>query len=164
MKMCRFCTVLIMFLLAQGAAAGQWNTLSSGGLYNDAGRGQNNYRYTGAGLQYEFDHGGGNWVNFVTASQIIDANQDEAYLAGGGIAKRLALSSGKDQLRLDLGLVACAMQRNDYNEGDTIFAAVPTFSLGNRKVAVNVSYVSNPQYDLGKVWILQLKIAQNKLW
>jgi len=153
-----------MFLLAQGAAARQWNTLSSGSLYTNSLPAQSNSRYIGAGLQYEFDRDPGSWVNFITASQLIDANQDDAYMAGGGIAKRFLFNGGNIPLHVDMGFIACAMQRSDHNNGDTILAAIPTLSLGLRRFAVNISYVRNPQYDVGNVWVLQLKVAQKKLW
>ena len=162
MKACRICTVLILFLLAQGAAAGQWNTLSSGSLFRDADNQVNDG--LGSGLQYEFDRESGHWVKFVTATQFIDASQNQAYMAGGGVARRLPFTSGKHSLRMDIGVIACAMQRPDFDDQDTVLAAVPTFSVGSRNIAVNLSYVNNSQYHVGHVWVLQLKVAQKAFW
>jgi len=164
MKLSRLYAVLIMFLLAQGAAAGQWNSLSSGGLQSPNSLDQDFARYIGAGVQYEFDRTTGNWLNFFTASQFLDANQDDAYLAGGGMARRFILGKGKNQLHLDLGMIACAMQRRDFRDGDTFLAAVPTFSLGSKSVAMSLSYLPNPQDQESNILILQLKLAQEKFW
>jgi len=153
-----------MLLLAQDAAAGQWNSLSSGSLFTGLSAEHDHNRYVGAGLQYEFDPTLGRWVGFVAASQIIDANQDDAYFAGAGSVKRIWMGNGNHPIHLDIGFVACAMQRNDYQNGDTVLSAFPTFSLGLRKVALNMSYISNPQQNFGKVLILQLKLRQIQLW
>jgi len=153
-----------MFLLAQDAAAGQWSSLSSGSLFSNDISAQKAGRYIGTGVQYEFDQGSNRWVNFIIASQIIDASQSDAYLAGAGVAKRVWFGDGNHQLHLDLGIVTAAVQRSDYSDADTIFTAVPTFSLGTRKIAFYVSLLTNSRYNLDNVLIFQLKLAQQKFW
>lgn len=160
MIVCRAVFALLLMFGVEAAMAMQWNMLSAGSLSLDSSD-PFAARYIGSGLQLEIESGHDNWIHFYTASQFIDANQNQAYLAGGGMARRF-LTPGK--LRFDIGLLACAMQRKDYRDAVAIPALVPTVSMGSKRYALNFSYVNNVQYELGKVWFLQLKIAQDSFW
>lgn len=113
----------------------------------------------GAGFQYDMGSKSDEWVPFITGSGFIDSNRNASYYAGGGIMNRSYFTIGDSKLHTDIGVVAFLMTRKGFRDGEPFFGALPAFSVGSDKVAVNMTFI--PQVDPKAVPLLffQLKIS-----
>lgn len=115
----------------------------------------------GAGLQYDFGAKDDNWVPFATASGFIDSNKNPSYYAGGGLMRRYTTGHGDARVHYDLGIVAFVMIREGFKNDKPFLGALPAFSVGTDKIALNMTYI--PRVDPKSVPLVffQLKIRLN---
>jgi hypothetical protein len=112
----------------------------------------------GAGMQYDFEKSESNWVPFVTASRFADSNNNPSYYAGGGWLKRHEFSLAGASMHTDVGLVVFAMWRQEFHGGKPFVGALPAFSIGGERVAVNVTYIPKVDPKLVPILFFQLKL------
>lgn len=117
-----------------------------------------NERNWGGGLHYDFDPVKRHWVPFVTASGFRDSYKRPSYYAGGGMVRRYTIAPSLDDLRVDLGVVAFFMTREDYKDNDPFFGILPVLSLGTDKLALNVTYVPKVHPKMTALVFFQLKL------
>jgi hypothetical protein len=115
---------------------------------------ENNY---GLGLQYDFS-ANRNWIPLVNLASLKDSNDNTSRYIGAGIKRRFKLSSDSQKLNFDLGLLALAMKRPDYNDEKPFFGAVPFVSFSNDWGGVNATYVPAIDADTLAFWYLQFSI------
>lgn len=154
---------VLLFVNAAPASANQWSFLVNGKaihLEKPVGTKYNEENW-GAGVQYDFTSKDSKWIPFLTASGFKDSNKNPSYYAGGGVMYRYALGAEKNSLRLDTGLVAFAMVRKNYMNGNPFLGALPVVSFGNDRLALNVTYIPKVDPKLIPLIFLQLKIGIN---
>jgi hypothetical protein len=123
-----------------------------------------NERNWGGGFQYDYGTRTSRWVPFVTISGFIDSYQKQSYYAGGGMLRRFPISRKMDHLHFDAGVVGFAMTRKDINDGRPFIGALPVFSLGTDKMALNITYVPDVDKRLAELWFIQLKVSAKSFW
>lgn len=155
--------LLILVGASVPAEAGQWSLLLNGKaihLEKPAGSDYNEENW-GAGVQYDFTNPPSKWRPFLTASGFKDSNKNPSYYAGGGVMRRYAFGTQSHSLHLDVGMVAFAMTRKDYQHGNPFLGVLPVLSFGTERVALNVTYIPKVDPKLIPLVFLQLKIGLN---
>ncbi len=131
---------MLVLALAQPAAAGTLNAIINGKSYHvDASRDWNESNY-GLGLEYQFDSTS-RWRASAMANGFRDSNDHMSYMAGGSLHRRLFDSPRAGGLYLDVGLTAFVMTRDDVNGNRPFPGLLPSLSLGNRHVGINLAYL-----------------------
>lgn len=157
----KFMAPLIMAFGAAPVCADQWSLLLNGKaihLEKPAGTDYNEENW-GAGVQYDFTRTDSKWIPFLTASGFKDSNKNPSYYAGGGIMRRYAFGPDKNSLHVDVGLVAFAMTRKDYQHGNPFLGVLPVISFGTDRVALNLTYIPKVDPKLIPLLFLQLKVG-----
>jgi len=152
--------VLALFL-APPAFSGELSLLLNGTAKHihppaDTHYNENNW---GAGLHYDFAPKENRWVPFLTASGFRDSFKRPSYYAGGGFMRRYEIAPQLDGLRAEAGVVMFLMTREDYKDDKPFFGVLPAFSLGTRRVAVNVTYIPKVHPKMTALLFFQLKVA-----
>lgn len=156
-------TLIILVGTSAPADAGQWSLLLNGKaihLEKPAGTDYNEENW-GAGIQYDFTNPPSKWRPFLTVSGFKDSNNNPSYYAGGGVMRRYEFGTQPHSLHLDVGMVAFAMTRQDYLNGNPFLGALPVLSFGSERVALNVTYIPKVDPKLIPLVFLQLKIGLN---
>lgn len=116
-----------------------------------------NEKNWGLGFQYDFVPVNKHWIPLANASGFKDSLNNFSYYAGSGIMRRFSLKS-KTTLHLDAGLVAFIMTRKDYKDNKPFPGILPMISVGNEKIALNITYIPKVHQKIVPVWFFQLKI------
>lgn len=148
---------LVGFLTVTAADADELSLLINGkALHLGAPAGRDlNERNWGLGLQFDWNRAHTNWVPFATVSGFRDSNGNPSYYAGGGALYRFQF----DGVHVDAGAVGFLMTRKDYNDQKPFLGALPAFSVGNKNIAVNLTYVPKMDPKAVPLWFFQLKIT-----
>ena len=109
----------------------------------------------GLGFQYDFAAINKRWIPFISASGFQDSLDNTSYYAGGGVMRRFIKS---DNLNIDAGLIGFMMTREDYKDNDPFPGILPVFSIGNEKIALNITYIPKVHPKIVPVWFFQLKV------
>ncbi len=94
----------------------------------------------GLGIEYEFEPKS-RWVRTFLANGFKDSNENMSFMAGAGLHRRLLQSDRFDSLYIDAGITAFVMTRDDIEGGAPFLGALPSITVGNRHVGINLSYV-----------------------
>lgn len=108
----------------------------------------------GLGFEYNFEENR-KWINFANGGFFKDSNSNTSTYLGGGIKRRVLFTEDKDSWHLDLGVTAFVMTRKGFKNGDPFLGALPYFSLGTRKFAVNATYIPSISPKFVAVLFLQ---------
>lgn len=108
----------------------------------------------GLGFEYNFEEDK-NWINFISGGFFKDSLSNISKHLGGGTKRRFLLTDDKDGWHIDAGLTAFMMTRKDYKNNRPFFGALPFFSVGTSKVAINATYIPSihPKYEA--LWFFQ---------
>jgi len=155
-------TILILHMLIFNIAkAGNLSLLVNGkALHINPPSGiKYNEENWGAGVQYDFKSYGDKWIPFLSASGFMDSFENASYYTGGGLVRRFHFSQSKDSKHFDAGIIGFFMTRQDYRGGDPFFGMLPALSFGNRRFAVNMTYIPKVEPKMVALWFFQLKIS-----
>lgn len=92
----------------------------------------------GLGFEREFDTAS-RWVKVALVNGFKDSVGEPSYMAGGGIKRRFRMFA--DNLYFDVGIVGFLMTREGVNHNQPFPGALPAFTFGSRRVAVNMTYM-----------------------
>ena len=153
--------VILQMMISNTANAGILSLLINGKSLHmnppkDVEYNENNW---GAGVQYDFKSYGNAWIPFLTASGFVDSFENPSYYTGAGIVRRFHFGQTKDSTHFDAGIIGFLMTRQDYRGGDPFFGMLPALSYGNRRFAVNMTYIPKVQPKLVALWFFQFKIS-----
>lgn len=154
--------VSILVTMASPLVAGELSLLINGKAIHlgDAKSDNLNENNWGAGLQYDYEIINNKWVPFSTVSAFKDSNRESSFYVGGGIMRRYMLGSdAESSLHFDAGLVGFLMTRKDYRDREPFLGILPAFSVGNKNVAVNITYIPKVDPKLVPLWFFQLKVS-----
>ena len=139
MKASAILSIITLLLCAGTAGAEQIDLVVNGRAYHFDRTLERNEENWGLGFEYEWT-AKPKWRRFALANGFIDSMENMSWMAGAGMQRRFKLSK-KDDVRLDLGLVAFLMTRQDFNGGQPFPGVLPAVSLGNSKMAINMTYI-----------------------
>lgn len=108
----------------------------------------------GVGFEYNFAEDK-KWINFINGGFFKDSLNNNSNYLGGGSKRRFLLGADKDGWHVDAGLTAFVMTRKNHNNGKPFFGALPYFSLGTSKFAVNATYIPSVSPKFQSLWFFQ---------
>lgn len=154
--------LIMLGLISSASYAGDLSLLINGKAFHinaPAGRHFNESNW-GAGVQYDFDAIGKNknWIPLAMASGFQDSFKNPSYYAGGGVMRRF-LPFSSNNFHVDAGVVAFFMTREDYNDNNPFFGALPALSMGTQRVSLNLTYVPKVHPKMVQLIFIQLKVG-----
>ena len=140
--------VIVLTALGVGSAEANaqtdWDVVLNGRSIHVSAAQKWNEENWGLGVEREFNSSG-RWVKVALASGFKDSMGEPSYMAGGSIKRRFRVAA--DDLYVDLGLVGFMMTREDVNKNHAFPGVLPAMTVGNRRVAVNFTYLPNSVVD-----------------
>ena len=131
---------LLIVLPASSAFAGTFSALINGkSIHVDASENWNENN-VGLGLEYQLA-GDTRWKKQLMVNGFLDSNEEMSYMAGAGLHRTLFATDRFDGLYMDAGINAFFMTRKDVNDNRPFPGAVPSVSVGNRYLGVNLTYL-----------------------
>lgn len=143
MRLAIFALLILVSTLTQ---AGELQFVANGKAYHfdrDNNRNESNW---GAGLYYRFDSDK-TAQPFVTVNSFKDSYNNTSNYIGGGYQWRHQLPAISSKLFTDVGLMGFVMTRKDYRDGRPFVGALPFVSIGYDKMAINLAYVPNMNFN-----------------
>jgi hypothetical protein len=143
MKLQRTTRLTLLILLAlplSPALAGDLSTVFNGKSYHVGASQDWNEDNYGLGLEYTFERES-RWKPRVMANGFRDSNEDMSYMLGGGLHRNLYATDRMNGFYLDAGIDAFVMTRTDVNDNKPFPGALPSLTVGNRYVGVNLTYL-----------------------
>lgn len=98
---------------------------------------ENNY---GLGVEYQFASES-RWKRLVMANGFRDSGDQMSYMLGAGLHRNLFDTDRLAGLYVDVGINAFLMTREDVNDSRPFPGALPSLTVGNRYVGVNLTYL-----------------------
>lgn len=94
----------------------------------------------GLGFEYDFEQKN-SWIPLITGASFKDSLENTSNYLGAGTKRRFLLGDDPEGMHLDAGIIGFVMTRQDYKNNDPFLGAVPFISLGNSRIALNITYV-----------------------
>ena len=94
----------------------------------------------GLGLEYQFQSTS-RWKRQVMVNGFRDSNEKMSYMAGAGLHRTLFASERLNGFYVDAGINAFLMTRRDMNDNRPFPGAVPSLTIGNRVMGLNLTYL-----------------------
>lgn len=132
-------TLLIVFSAAP-ALAGDWSAIINGRSVHVNASEDWNENNAGLGLEYQFDVTS-RWKKQVMVNGFRDSNNEMSYMAGAGMHRTLLATDSFNGFYVDAGINAFLMTREDVNDNRPFPGVVPSLSIGNRHVGLNLTYL-----------------------
>jgi hypothetical protein len=161
--------VLLLISAGGTAHAGDFSVIVNGKSFHHGSKTQWNEANYGFGLEYERPSTS-RWKTRWMVNSFLDSNEDVSHMAGGGLYRRIYRTDRLQGLYIDVGLNAFLMTRKDINDGRPFPGALPSLSLGNRYIGVNLTWLPGQAYealydgqyvdkDMNGIAFLQVKMA-----
>jgi len=131
---------LLVVLSSPPAAAGSLDVVINGKSHHINSEYDWNEDNVGIGLEYELESSS-RWIRMLTANTFVDSLENQSYMAGAGLKRRLLMTERLGGLYVDAGLVAFMMAREDINEGRAFPGVLPVMTIGNRYAGFNLTYL-----------------------
>jgi len=132
------------------ANAGELATVINGKSFHIGASQEWNEANYGLGLEYTFKRDS-RWKPRLMANGFRDSNEDMSYMVGGGLHRNLYATDRLKGLYIDAGINAFIMTRTDVNDNQPFPGALPSLTVGNRYVGINLTYLPkamvNKMYD-----------------
>lgn len=139
-------TLLAAVALSTPAQAQDWSLVLNGkSVHVNSSRDWNEQNW-GLGLEREFD-AESRWVKLAVVNGFKDSENEMSYMAGGGIKRRFRLDSLMEGFFVDVGVVGFLMTRQDVRDNEPFPGVLPAMTIGTRRVALNVTYLSEQMMD-----------------
>lgn len=94
----------------------------------------------GLGLEYQFQSKR-RWKTQVMVNGFRDSNEEMSYMAGAGLHRTLFASERLNGFYIDAGINAFLMTRREFNDNRPFPGAVPSLTIGNRAMGLNLTYL-----------------------
>ena len=99
-----------------------------------------NEKNFGLGIEYEFTQKSA-WKKVVMANGFRDSMDEMSYMAGFGLHRRLYETNRLSGFYVYAGLNAFLMTRDDVNSGKPFPGILPSVSIGNQHIGLNLTYL-----------------------
>jgi len=131
---------LIIALPLSSATAGEFSTIINGKTFHIGASQEWNEANYGLGVEYTFKRDS-RWKPRLMANGFRDSNDDMSYMVGGGLHRNLYATDRLNGFYLDAGINAFVMTRRDVNDNRPFPGALPSLTVGNRYVGINLTYM-----------------------
>ena len=136
----RLALLILLALPLSPALAGDLSTVFNGKSYHVGATQDWNENNYGLGLEYTFKRES-RWKPRLMANGFRDSNEDMSYVLGGGLHRNLFASDRMIGFYIDAGIDAFVMTRTDVNDNKPFLGALPSLTVGNRYVGINLTYM-----------------------
>lgn len=131
---------LLIVLPVSPAVAGDFSAIINGrSIHVDASENWNEDNY-GLGLEYQFATQS-RWKKQLMVNGFRDSMDEMSYMAGAGLHRTLFASDRLQGFYVDAGINAFLMTRKDVNDNRPFPGALPSLSIGNRHMGLNLTYL-----------------------
>jgi hypothetical protein len=138
--LCNLLVLALSFAPTYDATAGTLSAVINGKSYHLGSAYDWNESNYGAGIEYQFNSAS-RWKTIVMANGFVDSTESMSYMAGAGLHRRLVEFERYADFYIDAGLNAFLMTRDDYEDGRPFPGVLPSLSVGNRHVGINLTYL-----------------------
>ena len=122
------------------ASAGETHFVLNGRSYHIDSSYDWNENNSGVGIEYQFEQKSA-WRKIAMANSFRDSNDGMSYMAGGGLHRRLYETERLAGFHVYAGLNAFLMTREDVNGNRPFPGVLPSLTVGNRNVGLNLTYM-----------------------
>ncbi len=130
--------------------AGELATVINGKSFHIGASQEWNEANYGLGIEYTFKTDS-RWKPQLMANGFRDSNEDMSYMVGGGLHRNLYATDRLKGFYVDAGINAFIMTRTDVDNNQPFPGALPSLTVGNRHVGINLTYlpkaIVNKMYD-----------------
>lgn len=166
-------TATILALSSSPAFAGKFNAVVNGKSYHFNSSYQWNENNYGFGVEHEFTQKSA-WKKVAMANGFRDSTDNMSYMAGAGIQRRIFETDKLGRFYIYAGLNAFLMTRDDVNGNKPFAGILPSVSIGNDKVGINLTYMPKKAVEattnslmvdptLSGILFLQVKVSMDQL-
>lgn len=131
---------LLIVLPVSIAQAGDLHAIINGRSVHVGATEDWNENNLGLGIEYQFANDS-RWKKQVMVNGFRDSNDDMSYMAGAGLQRNLFATDGLNGLYVDAGINAFLMTRTDVNDNRPFPGVVPSITIGNRQMGLNLTYL-----------------------
>ena len=140
---------LLVTLHASSVEAGGLSAVINGkSIHMDAAENWNEENY-GIGVEYHFSSPSA-WKKQLMVNGFRDSNDDMSYMVGGGLHRSLFTTERLSGFYVDAGINAFLMTRRDVNDNRPFPGVLPSLTIGNRHVGMNLTYL--PRFAVEQVY------------
>ncbi|RZV34200.1 MAG: hypothetical protein EX272_13240 [Chromatiales bacterium] len=163
----------LLLLLSSSAFAGKFNAVVNGKSYHLNSSYQWNENNYGFGVEHEFTQKSA-WRKIAMANGFRDSTDNMSYMAGAGLHRRIYETDELAGFYIYAGLNAFVMTREDVNGNKPFPGILPSISIGNDKVGLNLTYLPKKAVEkttgsgmvdptLSGILFLQFKVSMDQL-
>ncbi len=170
---CLFAAAVLLALSSSPAFAGKFNAVINGKSYHlNSSHEWNEFNY-GFGVEHEFTQTSA-WRKVAMVNAFRDSNDKMSYMAGAGLHRRIFETDELAGFYVYAGLNAFLMTRDDVNGNKPFPGILPSVSIGNDVVGLNVTYMPKKAIEmttncttvdptLSGIVFVQLKVGMDQL-
>ena len=155
------------------ALAGKLNAVINGKSYHFNSSYEWNENNYGFGLEHEFTQRSA-WRKVAMANGFRDSTNNMSYMAGAGLHRRIYETDRLSGFYVYAGLHAFLMTREDVNNNRPFPGILPSISIGNENVGLNLTYLPKQAIEkstnttmmdptLSGILFLQIKVSMDQL-
>lgn len=164
---------ILLTLPHSPALAGGLSAVFNGkSIHVDADEEWNEENY-GLGFEYELERQSA-WKKHLMVNGFRDSNDEMSYMFGGGLHRSLFATERMNGFYVDAGVNAFLMTRRDVNDNRPFPGVLPSLTVGNRHMGLNLTYLPKAAVDMildedmtddsiKGVFFLQFKVAISQL-
>jgi hypothetical protein len=131
---------LLAPLCSSDSIAGESHLVLNGRSYHVGSSYDWNESNLGLGFEYQFEQTSP-WRKTVMANAFRDSTNVMSYMAGAGLSRRVFETARWNGFYVYGGLNAFLMTRDDVNDSSPFPGILPSLTIGNRAVGMNVTYL-----------------------
>ncbi len=163
----------LLSLSSAPAFAGKLSAVVNGKSYHFNSSYQWNENNYGFGVEHEFTQKSA-WRKVAMANGFRDSTNNMSYMAGAGLHRRIYETDELAGFYIYAGLNAFVMTREDVNGNRPFPGILPSISIGNDKVGLNLTYMPKKAVEettnsgmvdptLSGILFLQIKVSMDQL-
>ena len=130
----------LLLLPATPVLAGEVSAVINGKSFHVGATEDWNEDNFGLGVEYQFASES-RWKTLLFANGFSDSSENMSYMLGAGLHRNLFASDRLRGFYIDAGINAFFMTREDINNNRPFPGALPSLTIGNRYVGINLSYM-----------------------
>jgi hypothetical protein len=164
---------LFLSLLASPAIAGKYSAVVNGKSYHFNSTYQWNENNYGFGVEHEFTQKSA-WKRVAMVNGFRDSTENMSYMAGAGLHRRVFETDKLAGFYIYAGINAFVMTRDDVSGGRPFPGLLPSISIGNDKMGLNLTYMPKQAVEatvnanmvdptLSGILFLQFKVSMDQL-
>lgn len=168
-----FIAASLLALLSSPAFAGKFSAVVNGKSYHFDSSYQWNENNYGFGLEHQFTQQSA-WRTIAMANAFRDSTDNMSYMAGAGLHRRIFETDKLAGFYVYAGVNAFLMTRDDVDGSKPFPGILPSVSIGNDKVGMNLTYMPQQAIEevtnskvldptLSGILFLQFKISLDQL-